>query len=94
MQALHVNTPLLSAPPELFGIQRRAWLKMDALQASGSFKMRGVGHLVQRRVAQGAQAVVCASGGNAGMAVSLSRLAAWRHELGLDRSAADITRAL
>lgn len=70
--ALHIDTPLLRAPPELFGSERTVWLKMDALQASGSFKMRGVGRLVQQRVADGARAVVCASGGNAGMAAALA----------------------
>jgi L-serine/L-threonine ammonia-lyase len=72
MQPLHIDTPLLRAPPELFGSDRTVWLKMDALQASGSFKMRGVGRLVQQRVAEGARAVVCASGGNAGMAATLA----------------------
>jgi L-serine/L-threonine ammonia-lyase len=72
MAALHLDTPLLRAPPELFGPDRTVWLKMDALQPSGSFKMRGVCHLVQRRVAEGAQAVVCASGGNAGVAATMA----------------------
>jgi L-serine/L-threonine ammonia-lyase len=71
MPPLHLNTPLLPAPPQLFG-GRAAWLKMDALQPSGSFKLRGVGHLVQQRVAEGAKAVVCASGGNAGLAAALA----------------------
>jgi L-serine/L-threonine ammonia-lyase len=69
---LHLNTPLLRAPPELFGAGRTVWLKMDALQPSGSFKMRGVSRLVQQRVAEGARAVVCASGGNAGVAATLA----------------------
>jgi L-serine/L-threonine ammonia-lyase len=68
---LHLNTPLLRAPPELFG-DRTVWLKMDALQPSGSFKLRGVARLVQQRVAEGARAVVCASGGNAGMAATVA----------------------
>jgi L-serine/L-threonine ammonia-lyase len=79
MQPLHLNTPLLPAPPQLLGERlgerlggRAAWLKMDALQPSGSFKLRGVGHLVQQRVAEGAKAVVCASGGNAGLAAALA----------------------
>jgi L-serine/L-threonine ammonia-lyase len=72
MNPLHIDTPLLRAPPELFGTERTVWLKMDSLQASGSFKMRGVGRLVQQRVAAGARAVVCASGGNAGMAAALA----------------------
>jgi L-serine/L-threonine ammonia-lyase len=75
MDVLHVNTPLLRAPPELVGAGRTVWLKMDALQPSGSFKMRGVSHLVQQRVAAGAKAVVCASGGNAGMAAALAAAA-------------------
>lgn len=74
MAPLHLNTPLLAAPPELFG-GRAAWLKMDALQPGGSFKLRGVGRLVQQRVAEGATAVVCASGGNAGMAATLAAVA-------------------
>ena len=74
MNALHLNTPLLRAPPELFG-DRCVWLKMDALQPSGSFKLRGVGRLVQQRVTEGARAVVCASGGNAGMAATIAAAA-------------------
>ena len=54
------------------GLNRTVWLKMDALQPSGSFKLRGVGRLVQERVAAGAKAVVCASGGNAGLAATLA----------------------
>jgi L-serine/L-threonine ammonia-lyase len=72
MAPLHIDTPLLRAPPELVGAGRTVWLKMDALQPSGSFKMRGVSHLVQQRVAEGARAVVCASGGNAGMAAAMA----------------------
>jgi L-serine/L-threonine ammonia-lyase len=75
MPALYTETPLLRAPPELVGADRTVWLKMDALQPSGSFKMRGVSHLVQQRVAEGARAVVCASGGNAGMAAALAAVA-------------------
>ena len=75
MGTLHLNTPLLRAPPELVGAGRTVWMKMDALQPSGSFKMRGVSHLVQQRVAAGAKAVVCASGGNAGMAAALAAAA-------------------
>lgn len=67
--ALHHNTPLLRAAPGLFP-QAEVWLKMDALQASGSFKLRGVGRLVQQAAADGAREIVCASGGNAGFAAA------------------------
>lgn len=66
---LYRNTPLIPAPSGLF--TRPAWLKLDALQPSGSFKMRGISHLVQRRVDEGARRVVCASGGNAGYTAAM-----------------------
>ncbi|MDI4635062.1 pyridoxal-phosphate dependent enzyme [Pelomonas sp. V22] len=67
MKPLHLNTPLLRAAPGLFP-QAEVWLKMDALQPSSSFKLRGVGRLVQQAAADGAREIVCASGGNAGLA--------------------------
>lgn len=67
LDALHLNTPLLRAAPGLFP-QAEVWLKMDALQPSGSFKLRGVGRLVQQAAQNGAREIVCASGGNAGLA--------------------------
>ena len=72
MKPLHLNTPLLRAAPGLFASQAEVWLKMDALQPGGSFKLRGVGRLVQQAAADGAKAIVCASGGNAGMAAVLA----------------------
>ena len=47
MKALHLNTPLLRAVPGLFS-HPEVWLKMDALQPSASFKLRGIGRLVHR----------------------------------------------
>lgn len=69
MKPLHLNTPLLRAAPGLFP-QAEVWLKMDALQPSGSFKLRGVGRLVQQAAAEGVREIVCASGGNAGFAAA------------------------
>lgn len=69
LDALHLNTPLLRAAPGLFS-QAEVWLKMDALQPSGSFKLRGVGRLVQQAAQNGAREIVCASGGNAGFAAA------------------------
>ena len=74
MTGLHVNTPLLRAAPGLFD-HPEVWLKMDALQPSGSFKLRGVGRLVQQSAADGAKAIVCASGGNAGFAATHAAVA-------------------
>lgn len=74
MKPLHVDTPLLRAAPGLFA-HPEVWLKMDALQPSGSFKLRGVGRLVQQSAAEGARAIVCASGGNAGFAATHAAVA-------------------
>src|SRR6202012_4925364 len=49
---------------------RTTWVKMDAHQPTGSFKIRGVGLLCQRLYAQGATRFVCSSGGNAGLAAA------------------------
>lgn len=68
---LHIKTPLLlhqglSTPP------RRIWLKMENLQPSGSFKLRGMGFLCSQAKAQGKRRVVCPSGGNAGFATAIA----------------------
>lgn len=43
---------------------------MEALQPAGSFKLRGIGHLCQKRVAAGAKRLIASSGGNAGYAAA------------------------
>ena len=45
-------------------------MQMDALQPSGSFKLRGVGYACQRAAENGASQLVSSSGGNAGLAVA------------------------
>ena len=45
-------------------------LKMEALQPTGSFKIRGIGHACQKSCEAGATRLVCSSGGNAGYAVA------------------------
>jgi len=45
---------------------------MECFQPSGSFKIRGIGLLCQRLAAEGISRFVCASGGNAGLAVAYS----------------------
>ena len=46
------------------------YLKMEALQPTGSFKIRGIGHACQISCEAGATRLVCSSGGNAGYAVA------------------------
>ncbi len=72
MTALHITTPLL--PHAALSRQRdkQVLLKMDSLQPSGSFKIRGIGKLCQNAYANGARHFVCPSGGNAGFAAAVA----------------------
>ncbi len=71
-QALHIETPLLESVPLSRKIQGRVWLKMESLQPSGSFKLRGIGHACRTHEASGVKGFLCSSGGNAGLAVAYS----------------------
>ncbi|MFL6710943.1 MAG: pyridoxal-phosphate dependent enzyme [Massilia sp.] len=66
---LHIATPLLEAPA-MSGPGQTVWLKMEALQPTGSFKNRGVGHACTVYAARGARRFVSSSGGNAGIAAA------------------------
>lgn len=66
----HLDTPLISSSAWGNGRFDAVLLKMDALQPSGSFKLRGVGNWFSRVIEEGAQGVVCPSGGNAGFAAA------------------------
>ncbi len=68
--ALHIATPLLESNAFPARPGARVWLKMEALQPSGSFKLRGIGHACQIYAARGARRIVAASGGNAGLAAA------------------------
>lgn len=70
MKPLHLETPLLQSGPLSRALGAEVWLKMDALQPTGSFKIRGIGAACQRAVQEGAQRLVSASGGNAGQATA------------------------
>lgn len=71
---LHIRTPLI-LHPGLSTPTRRIWLKLENLQPSGSFKLRGMGLLCSQAKAQGKRTVVCPSGGNAGFATALAAAA-------------------
>jgi L-serine/L-threonine ammonia-lyase len=67
---LHIETPLIESRPLSVAAGRSVWLKLDALQPCGSFKLRGVGHACEVHHARGARHFVSSSGGNAGLAVA------------------------
>jgi len=69
---LHIETPLVRSQPLSLLSAKDVWLKLDALQPSGSFKLRGVGALCEAHVRQGKKRFISSSGGNAGIAVAYS----------------------
>jgi L-serine/L-threonine ammonia-lyase len=66
---LHIDTPLIRSA-RLSRAGADVWLKMDALQPSGSFKLRGIGAACTHHAATGRTKFVSSSGGNAGIAVA------------------------
>src|SRR5437868_3758519 len=66
----HIRSPLITSQPlsSLTGIS--IFLKMEACQPTGSFKVRGLGLACQEAVAKGAKHLIASSGGNAGLAVA------------------------
>ena len=67
---LHIETPLVESLPLSLAAGRPVWLKLDALQPSGSFKNRGIGLACETYRERGAPRFVSSSGGNAGLAVA------------------------
>lgn len=68
--ALHLETPLLESRPLSLASDCSIWLKMEALQPPGSFKIRGVGAACEHHARNGKRRFISSSGGNAGMAVA------------------------
>lgn len=67
---LHIETPYFASRALSQIVDRQVWLKFEALQPSGSFKLRGIGHACEIYYARGARRFVSSSGGNAGLAVA------------------------
>lgn len=65
---LHIHTPLIPSPS--LSPNQSILLKLDNLQPSGSFKLRGHGHLIQQSSLSGIEHFFSSSGGNAGAAVA------------------------
>lgn len=67
---LHIETPLIESGALAGKDGRKVWLKMEALQPPGSFKIRGVGFACETYVQRGARRFISSSGGNAGIAAA------------------------
>lgn len=66
---LHSVTPLVRSSQASQVVGRDVYFKMDCLQPPGSFKIRGIGKVVEE-AAKNAKGVVSSSGGNAGLATA------------------------
>jgi len=69
---LHVATPTRESLALSKVAGTSVYLKLDSSQPTGSFKIRGIGHLCQTWANRGCERFVCCSGGNAGMAAAYS----------------------
>lgn len=67
---LHVRTPACYSPALSRASGRKIWLKLESLQPTGSFKLRGIGLACQHHARRGAKRFVSSSGGNAGIAAA------------------------
>lgn len=70
MKPLHIETPFLESLSISKKTGRQIFLKMEALQPTGSFKIRGIGYLCSQLAKDGANRFVTSSAGNAGLAVA------------------------
>lgn len=70
MNPLHLETPLFESPALSKVSGHPIWLKLEAVQPPGSFKIRGIGHACQEYARRGARRFISSSGGNAGIAVA------------------------
>ncbi len=67
---IHHRTPLLRSTTLSAHLGRDVWLKLESAQPTASFKLRGMGRVCERAVANGATRLITSSGGNAGLAVA------------------------
>jgi L-serine/L-threonine ammonia-lyase len=67
---LHIETPLIESGAMSAEGGPSVWLKMDALQPPGSFKIRGIGFACEEYLRRGATRFISSSGGNAGIAAA------------------------
>nr|XP_033812037.1 L-serine dehydratase/L-threonine deaminase [Geotrypetes seraphini] len=71
-RSLYVNSPLRDSIPLSKISGTPVYLKLDNAQPTGSFKIRGIGHLCKTWAERGCEHFVCSSGGNAGLAAAYS----------------------
>ncbi|NXG77070.1 SDSL protein, partial [Baryphthengus martii] len=66
----HIVSPVLESLPLSKAAGTKVYMKLENVQPTGSFKIRGIGHLCQEAAKKGCHHFVCSSGGNAGLAAA------------------------
>uniref|UniRef100_A0A8C6JVP1 L-serine deaminase n=1 Tax=Melopsittacus undulatus TaxID=13146 RepID=A0A8C6JVP1_MELUD len=66
----HIVSPVLESLSLSRAAGTKVYMKLENVQPTGSFKIRGIGHLCQEAAKKGCSHFVCASGGNAGLAAA------------------------
>ena len=58
MNSLHMQTPVLESQYLNNTLGKQVWFKLDCLQPSGSFKIRGIGELCQQEKTRGITSLI------------------------------------
>ncbi|XP_040982194.1 serine dehydratase-like isoform X3 [Aquila chrysaetos chrysaetos] len=66
----HIISPTLESLPLSRAAGTKVYMKLENIQPTGSFKIRGIGRLCQEAAKKGCRRFVCSSGGNAGLAAA------------------------
>ncbi|XP_010021974.1 PREDICTED: serine dehydratase-like, partial [Nestor notabilis] len=66
----HIVSPVLESLPLSRAAGTKVYMKLENVQPTGSFKIRGIGHLCQEAAKKGCSHFVSSSGGNAGLAAA------------------------
>ncbi|OGV31798.1 MAG: serine dehydratase [Legionellales bacterium RIFCSPHIGHO2_12_FULL_35_11] len=67
---LHIVTPTITSQKLQNEFSKSVYFKLESIQPSSSFKIRGIGKLCQKYANEGIKSFVASSGGNAGIAVA------------------------
>lgn len=67
---MHIQTPLIPSRTLSLQTGMSVTLKVEALQPTGSFKIRGIGRICEIQARQGKTHFISSSGGNAGIAAA------------------------
>lgn len=69
---LHIATPVYESTAMEALTGKKVFLKMECLQPTGSYKIRGIGHHCEKLARSGVRHLVASSAGNAGFAVAFA----------------------